>query len=107
MDGRVIVFILVVFVFNDPATTEIYPYCHTLSLHDAVPISSTASRPPISNCDRPEGASPKRAAARSKIACVASAVSGVFSDGFHTTLLPHTSASAALGRKSTRLNSSH
>src|SRR3546814_3167290 len=22
----------------DPATTEIYPYCHTLSLHDALPI---------------------------------------------------------------------
>src|SRR6202165_6396827 len=29
------------FFFNDPATTEIY----TLSLHDALPISSTASRP--------------------------------------------------------------
>src|SRR3546814_1329309 len=26
------------FLFNDPATTEIYPYCHTLSLHDALPI---------------------------------------------------------------------
>src|SRR3546814_12009049 len=30
----------VVFVFfNDTATTEIYTYCHTLSLHDALPIS--------------------------------------------------------------------
>src|SRR3546814_4299124 len=27
-----------VFFFNDPATTEIYTYCHTLSLHDALPI---------------------------------------------------------------------
>src|SRR3546814_19426308 len=27
------------FVFNDTATTEIYTYCHTLSLHDALPIS--------------------------------------------------------------------
>src|SRR3546814_14392004 len=26
------------FVFNYPATTEIYTYCHTLSLHDALPI---------------------------------------------------------------------
>src|SRR3546814_20929212 len=24
--------------FNAPATTEIYPYVHTLSLHDALPI---------------------------------------------------------------------
>src|SRR3546814_16890403 len=28
----------VCFFFNDPATTEIYPYGHTLSLHDALPI---------------------------------------------------------------------
>src|SRR5437868_14470312 len=30
------------FFFNDPATTEIY----TLSLHDALPISSSARSPP-------------------------------------------------------------
>src|SRR3546814_20037657 len=29
-----------VFFFNDPATTEIYTYLHTLSLHDALPILS-------------------------------------------------------------------
>src|SRR3546814_1144103 len=28
------------FFFNDPATTDIYTYCHTLSLHDALPSSS-------------------------------------------------------------------
>src|SRR3546814_4635647 len=28
----------VIFFFNDTATTEIYTYCHTLSLHDALPI---------------------------------------------------------------------
>src|SRR3546814_15264121 len=28
-----------VFFFNDTATTEIYTYGHTLSLHDALPIS--------------------------------------------------------------------
>src|SRR3546814_18711887 len=26
------------FVFTSTATTEIYTYCHTLSLHDALPI---------------------------------------------------------------------
>src|SRR3546814_14741536 len=26
------------FFFNDTRTTEIYTYCHTLSLHDALPI---------------------------------------------------------------------
>src|SRR3546814_17985369 len=29
--------------FNDTATTEIYTYIHTLSLHDALPISTTYS----------------------------------------------------------------
>src|SRR3546814_2636657 len=29
--------------FNDPATTEIYTYCHTLSLHDALPIRARAA----------------------------------------------------------------
>src|SRR3546814_11335666 len=28
----------VLFFFNDTATTEIYTYLHTLSLHDALPI---------------------------------------------------------------------
>src|SRR3546814_18598265 len=28
------------FFFNVTATTEIYTYCHTLSLHDALPISN-------------------------------------------------------------------
>src|SRR3546814_5625415 len=26
------------FVLSNPATTEIYTYCHTLSLHDALPL---------------------------------------------------------------------
>src|SRR3546814_15789840 len=29
------------FFFNDTATTEIYTYSHTLSLHDALPICRT------------------------------------------------------------------
>src|SRR3546814_18134008 len=31
-------FYLLFFFCNDTATTEIYTYCHTLSLHDALPI---------------------------------------------------------------------
>src|SRR3546814_11973088 len=32
--------VVTLFVFNDTATTEIYTYLHTLSLHDALPIST-------------------------------------------------------------------
>src|SRR3546814_2647850 len=32
-------FVFLCFFFNDTATTEIYTYLHTLSLHDALPIS--------------------------------------------------------------------
>src|SRR3546814_17464404 len=32
--------LLLIFFFNDTATTEIYTYWHTLSLHDALPISA-------------------------------------------------------------------
>src|SRR3546814_4950348 len=32
-------YLLFQFFFNATATTEIYTYCHTLSLHDALPIS--------------------------------------------------------------------
>src|SRR3546814_8980420 len=40
--------VLLVFFFNDTATTEIYTYSHTLSLHDALPIWSArhSARPP-------------------------------------------------------------
>src|SRR3546814_13056649 len=31
------------FFFSDPATTAIYTYCHTLSLHDALPIYEVGS----------------------------------------------------------------
>src|SRR3546814_9373381 len=30
------------FFYNDPAPTEMYTYCHTLSLHDARPICTTS-----------------------------------------------------------------
>src|SRR3546814_7950136 len=34
------------FFFNDTATTESYTYCHTLTLHDALPIARRAGRGP-------------------------------------------------------------
>src|SRR5438132_8426149 len=61
------------FFFHDPATTEIY----TLSLHDALPISSTASR---------------------------HAAAGLSETGSAPHALAE---AAAPDRKSTRLNSSH
>src|SRR3546814_5104191 len=39
------------FFLNDTATTEIYTYSHTLSLHDALPISA-AAHPPIESRSR-------------------------------------------------------
>src|SRR3546814_4014141 len=39
------IFYLYYFFFNDTATTETYTYGHTLSLHDALPIS----RAPVDN----------------------------------------------------------
>src|SRR3546814_12197166 len=36
---------MVYFIFIDTSTTEIYTYCHTLSLHDALPICGRVLRP--------------------------------------------------------------
>src|SRR3546814_20706145 len=36
-------FLLLFFFFNDPSTTEISPYRHTLPLPDALPISPSAA----------------------------------------------------------------
>src|SRR3989442_4270074 len=71
---------LFVFFFNDTATTEIY----TLSLHDALPISFTASRTPCAA----SGRIPTRPAGP------------ILRSGAR----PYCSA---IDRKSTRLNSSH
>src|SRR3546814_12271361 len=35
--------VVIFFFFNDTATTEIYTSCHTLSLHDALPIYPACS----------------------------------------------------------------
>src|SRR3546814_17357739 len=41
----IIFFTLLYFFFKDTATTEIYTYRHTLSLHDALPISIAPTYP--------------------------------------------------------------
>src|SRR3546814_6969746 len=52
------------FFFNETATTEIYTYGHTLSLHDALPISTSFSpaRRSRSSAVRPARILPSRTA---------------------------------------------
>ncbi len=57
--------------------------------------ASPMSAPPMTTALRLSGTPPAFAAAASSRAWQARAVSGVFSDGFHTSALPQTSASAA------------
>src|SRR3546814_5690888 len=51
----------VFFFFNDTATTEIYTYLHTLSLHDALPILSNSA-----GSDLPAGGSWRSDPSRSR-----------------------------------------
>src|SRR3546814_12767565 len=41
------VLVLLFFFFSDTPTPEIYTYVHTLSLHDALPISRLTARPAL------------------------------------------------------------
>src|SRR3546814_20106488 len=79
------------FVFHDTATTEIYTYIHTLSLHDALPILL--------------GPGKENAAARGGprfLRWMTALVSGLSLVAIVWNGLP-----VLLDRKSTRLNSSH
>ncbi|MDT4818994.1 hypothetical protein FQZ97_521000 [compost metagenome] len=71
------------------------PVAERMGTRGSSTSTSPMSRRPSSKPSKPSGASPKRSMARCAMACTASAVSGVFSDGFHTTGSPHTSASVA------------
>ncbi len=74
---------------------RVLPVALTRATRRSSTSASPASRSPISNWLRCAGASPPKArAARSNSAWQASAVRGVFSEGFQTTELPQTSASA-------------
>src|SRR3712207_7391496 len=86
-----VIFIFVIFFFNDTATTEIY----TLSLHDALPIF-------------PRDAPPRRAKGSRSARLHAEAAP----TWYMTHTLPHAALDhlwqiSAEDRKSTRLNSSH
>src|SRR3712207_8710484 len=72
------------FFFNDTATTEIY----TLSLHDALPISSASS-------------------VRTKVILLAAISSRAMESGLRETDATWGGTMAPRDRKSTRLNSSH
>src|SRR3546814_17718015 len=49
-----------IFFFNDTATTEIYTYGHTLSLHDALPIYAQHEKGKSPRSDALEGGQPVR-----------------------------------------------
>src|SRR3546814_14576475 len=92
--------LFVFFFFNDTATTEIYTYGHTLSLHDALPIFEQLAaafrklavlEPPA---ERPASTAP-------------AAPGHVASDHAAPNRAAATEPDAAPDRKSTRLNSSH
>ena len=71
------------------------PVAETSGTRGSSTRTSPTSRLPMSSSQSPSGADPNASRARRTSACVASAVRGVFSDGFHTTGSPHTKASAA------------
>src|SRR3546814_15186195 len=83
------------FFFNDAATTEIYTYGHTLSLHDALPICGGAGAEQGNGAV--EGDDGNRAHQQALV------------DGLEGKLAKRSLAQTrqAGDRKSTRLNSSH
>src|SRR3989449_10463931 len=86
------------FFFNDTATTEIY----TLSLHDALPISTT-------NTGQLNwvGSTWATASAPPPAAPMASAMNTYSASATPTRFAPHAQGPGQRDRKSTRLNSSH
>src|SRR3546814_18350100 len=90
------------FFFNDTATTEIYTYLHTLSLHDALPIccewfSISGANDQFHACDEEKG--------RADPFVLAEAASPLALDQRRAE--PGRNAAVRRDRKSTRLNSSH
>ena len=79
---------------TDPIRVE--PVAETIGTSLEATSASPIAGPPMTTCASPSGASaPKRLAARSNAFIAASALSGVFSDGFQIIGSPHTSARAA------------
>src|SRR3546814_14686470 len=90
-----------VFFFNDTATTEIYTYWHTLSLHDALPISFQS--PSIWRLTSSVPVVPVKLRSLSKSARPTEARP----NPLNAPQLPRQCAASSQDRKSTRLNSSH
>src|SRR3546814_20201670 len=88
------------FFFNDTATTEIYTYGHTLSLHDALPISATSPTGPV-GCSTTSGT---RWVACSTTSPTRSEPTGAERTGEE---IEDEADRIEEDRKSTRLNSSH
>ena len=75
---------------------RVEPVAETIGTRFDATSASPIAGPPMTTWAKPWGASePKRSMARPRIFIVASAESGVFSEGFQMTESPHTSASAA------------
>src|SRR3546814_16709025 len=96
------------FFFNDPATNEIYTYVHTLSLHDALPISLAAQQRVIFGAQRgvAGGADDVRLVPRHAALTPACACRGR-SAAAPAPAPCRRRAACHRDRKSTRLNSSH
>src|SRR3546814_7635198 len=85
------------FLFNETATTEIYTYVHTLSLHDALPIYPAGGRQSLSseigtalnavaqNCFRGRGAVIRRRGALAMTLGALVAVTGFMDQGIIAT----------------------
>src|SRR3546814_17413406 len=87
------------FFFKDTATTDIYTYCHTLSLHDALPICGTChARPSSGRC----GKLPASQLARNRGNQPGLLYRRLCLQSHHPNL-----SRGGGDRKSTRLNSSH
>src|SRR3546814_18410371 len=102
------------FFFNDTDNTEIHPYRHTRSLHDALPISSPTATPKATRTPTPTPTrTPTPTPTPRAIAPVLANAS--FEGGAHAWVATRGSAevspivvgSGTTDRKSTRLNSSH
>src|SRR3546814_11553529 len=85
-DRNWVIYNLFFFFFNATAPTEIYPYCHPLSLHDALPISTprtfSSSAVGDHSCTSDSAArvfpNSARAASSSRLAAFSSRSSGRF-----------------------------
>src|SRR3546814_11606484 len=102
-------YMCVIFFFNDPATTEIYTYGHTLSLPDALPISLADATRQYTNVV--DGAQRIRAlqsaVASGELSVDAARKAFSYGVGSNLDVLDELDVLFEADRKSTRLNSSH